>query len=145
MKFCTLCGKEAKQKEFCQHCGDKLGINNLVNKPQVKQSSAGSKKRKILLGIVLALIIIVFAVFKVGESYTDKFNQLSRFEENLNQGNVKELVALLESSDPTLEVTDKNIISLLTYLKENLDEKETLISHLRETASSIGMTQQVQK
>ncbi|WLR61537.1 zinc ribbon domain-containing protein [Guptibacillus hwajinpoensis] len=143
MKFCTSCGKEAKDKEFCQHCGAKLGSNNLMNKPQVKPSPAGSKKRKILLGSVLALIIIVFAVFKVGESYTDKFNQLSKFEENLNQGNVKELVSLLESSDSTLEVSDKNVKSLLTYLKENPDEKETLIDHLRDTASSIDMKQQV--
>ncbi|WP_273831901.1 zinc ribbon domain-containing protein [Guptibacillus sedimenti] len=143
MKFCTSCGKEAKDKEFCQHCGAKLGSNNLVNKPEVKQSPASSKKRKILLGSILALIVIVFAVFKVGESYTDKFNQLSRFEENLNQGNVKELVSLLESSDSTLDVSDSNVKSLLTYLKENPDEKETLMNHLRETASSIDMTQQV--
>ncbi|WP_226654806.1 zinc ribbon domain-containing protein [Guptibacillus hwajinpoensis] len=143
MKFCTSCGKEAKEQEFCQHCGAKLGSNSLVNKPQVKQSPASSKKRKIILGSILALIVIVFAVFKVGESYTDRFNQLAKFEENLNQGNVKELVAFLESSDSTLDVTDKNVKSLLTYLKENPDEKETLINHLRETASSFDMPQQV--
>ena len=128
MKFCTSCGTEAKQsKEFCDQCGAKLGSNNVVNEQPVKVHPVGSRKKRIMIGSVLALLVIGFAVFKVGESYTDKFNQLSRFEENLNQGNVKDLVALLESADPTLDVTDKNVKGLLTYLKENPEEKETLI------------------
>lgn len=142
MKFCTSCGKEAKDKEFCQHCGAKLGSNNLTNEPQLKPP-VGKKKRNILLGSFLAFIVIGFVLFKVGESYTDRFNQLAKFEENLNQENVEELVASIKSSDPALDVTDKNVKSLLSYLKDNPDEKDTLMNHLRETASSFDMSPQV--
>ncbi|MCA0987024.1 zinc ribbon domain-containing protein [Guptibacillus algicola] len=141
MKFCTSCGTEVEQsKTFCIHCGAKLdGEKSTENKAR---KASRPKKKKVMLGSLLAFIIVGFILFRVGASYTDKYNQLSKFEEYLNNGNVKGLVTLLDSPDQSLKVTENNAESLVSYYNENPSEKESLITSLREAVSQNSLSLQ---
>ena len=55
MKYCSKCGKEIKEENFCPHCGESQ--NNIQNTiPQKKKKYKGS----IIMGIVYIMGIWAF-------------------------------------------------------------------------------------
>ena len=128
---------------FCNSCGAELSGVKEERTREVQNKlpsfSTLSLKTKIILGSILAILIIGFSLYKVGESYTDKTKVLENFEEHLKKGNVSELVHLLDSDDESVKIKKKNVEALLKYLKENPDEKEYLLSQLHENSNQDGI------
>lgn len=139
MKFCTSCGKKIEGSlSHCNNCG--ANLNGMESPPKkgtdLPSLSSLSLKTKLIIGSVLLLLILCVSIYKVGESITDKSNLLADFEEQLAKGDVEELVGILDSRKDSEKITKKNVQALLTYLKENPNQKESLLEHLREQAKT---------
>ncbi|WP_010676976.1 zinc ribbon domain-containing protein [Bacillus timonensis] len=142
MRFCTSCGaKKIDDTPFCNECGAKFED---VKVPQAKKAvntpgiSALSLKSKIIIGAVLAILILGFGLYKLGESMTDRTKLLASFTENLDKGDVKELVKMLDTPDESLEVTDQHVKELVEYLEEDPYLKEELIAQLTANSKAGG-------
>jgi uncharacterized membrane protein YvbJ len=137
LKFCTSCGKKIERNTpHCTGCGANIHREETLTKKETSLPSLSSLslKTKIIIGAALLFFIACISLYKVGDSLTDKSNLIADFEENLETGNVKELVSILDSRKDSEKVTKKNVQALLTYLKENPDQKEGMITQLHNNA-----------
>lgn len=145
MRFCTSCGaKKLDQTPFCNECGAKFEDikapqpGREVNVPGLK---ALSLKAKITIGVVVAILILGIGLYKLGESMTDKTKLLVSFTENLEKGDVKELVKMLDAPDESIEVKERHVKDLVEYLEEDPSLKEELIAQLRANSNAGGFKQ----
>ncbi|WGG45370.1 hypothetical protein [Rossellomorea sp. DA94] len=139
MKFCTSCGKKIEgNTPHCTSCGANISGKETLTKKETSISSFSTLtlKTKIIIGAALLFFIACISLYKVGDSLTDKSNLMADFEENLETGNIDELTRILDSRKDSEKVTKKNVQALLTYLKENPDQKDALITQLH---SSVEM------
>ncbi|CAN7190602.1 TcaA NTF2-like domain-containing protein [Rossellomorea sp. LjRoot5] len=133
MKFCTSCGKKIEgNTPHCTGCGANIKGKETLNKKEtsIPSFSTLTLKSKIIIGAALLFFITCISLYKVGDSLTNKANLLTDFEEYLETGNVDELVSILDSRKDSEKVTKKNVQALLTYLEENPDQKESMITQL---------------
>ncbi len=133
MKFCTSCGKKVQgNTSHCNSCGANIHGKETHTKrePSMPSLASLSLKTKIIIGAALLFFIACISLYKVGDSLTDKSNLMADFEEHLETGNIDELVSILDSRKDSEKVTKKNVQALLTYLKENPDQKEGMITQL---------------
>ncbi|MEH7386560.1 hypothetical protein V7147_14295 [Bacillus sp. JJ1521] len=142
MKFCTSCGaKKIDNTPFCNECGAKFEDIKVPKARKTVKSpglSALSLKTKLIIGAVLAVLILGFGLYKLGDSMTDKTKLLASFTKNLENGDVKGLVKMLDSSDESLEVTEQHVKDLVEFLKEDPYLKEELIAQLRANSKVDG-------
>ncbi|WP_078543527.1 zinc ribbon domain-containing protein [Litchfieldia alkalitelluris] len=145
MKFCTSCGaKKVDDTPFCNECGHKFEEQPVKktreNKNQIPSWSAFSLKKKLIIGGVLAILIIGFALYKVGDSLTDKTKLMASFTEHLENGDVKELTAMLDSGDESLTMTEDHVKDLIAFIKEDPYLEEEILAQLRENAKAGGFS-----
>ncbi|QHE63312.1 hypothetical protein FHE72_21720 [Rossellomorea vietnamensis] len=139
MKFCTSCGKKTEgNTPHCTGCGANISGKETLTKKEtsIPSLSTLTLKTKIIIGAALLFFVACISLYKVGDSITDKANLLTDFEEYLETGNVDELVSILDSRKDSEKVTKKNVQALLTYLKENPDQKESMITQLHNTVKT---------
>jgi uncharacterized membrane protein YvbJ len=133
VKFCTSCGKKVQgNTSHCNSCGANINGKETHTRREASMPSLASLslQTKIIIGAALLFFIACISLYKVGDSLTDKSNLMADFEEHLETGNVDELVSILDSRKDSEKVTKKNVQALLTYLKENPDQKEGMITQL---------------
>ncbi|MCR8850477.1 hypothetical protein NQ095_18830 [Rossellomorea sp. SC111] len=133
MKFCTSCGKKVQgNTSHCNRCGANIHGKETHTKREASMPSLASLslKTKIIIGAAILFFIACISLYKVGDTLTDKSNLMADFEEHLKTGNIDELVSILDSRKDSEKVTKKNVQALLTYLKENPDQKEDMITQL---------------
>lgn len=142
MRFCTSCGaKKIDDTPFCNECGAKfedMKVSQTRNAANTPGLGALSLKSKLIIGAVLAVLILGFGLYKFGDSMTDKSKLLATFTENLEKGDVKELVKMLDSPDESLEVTEQHVKDLVKFLEEDPYQKEELIAQLRANSKAGG-------
>ncbi|MBU9712752.1 TcaA NTF2-like domain-containing protein [Evansella tamaricis] len=164
--FCTECGAKLTTSDPPQsnQSGEKLGqaaINSSdpqqqrnndskmgepVSRSQhqpvqsAKPSKPLSKKTKILLSSVGAVLLLFFGLFKLGESLTDSDKALASFIEAVETEDVEYLVDHLKSQDENLEVTDKIVEDFLEYINENPFVKNDLMFELERAADVFNGT-----
>ena len=149
MKFCTKCGNEVtEEKLFCTYCGNDLRtkptnktepIHNAnldtiqpgeLHAPNLKLS----KKSKIIMSSFIILVILIFAIIKVGNSLSDPNKVVTRFKQDVASNNVSDLSKILYCNDPRLKVDSKNIAPLISYYKSNPANFNKIIENLNDDA-----------
>ncbi|KPL59243.1 zinc ribbon domain-containing protein [Rossellomorea vietnamensis] len=139
MEFCTSCGQKIEgNTPHCTSCGSNISGKETLTKKETSISSLSTLtlKTKIIIGAALLFFVACISLYKVGDSLTNKANLLTDFEEYLESGNVEELVSILDSRKDSEKVTKKNVQALLTYLEENPDQKESMITQLHNTVKT---------
>ncbi|RDW15344.1 zinc ribbon domain-containing protein [Oceanobacillus chungangensis] len=117
-KFCKECGGSITDSlNFCQHCGHKLEVTKEQPKEaavnRVKQPRKYTKKQKIVMSSIAALLIIFAGFYIWGKSYTSPENTAERFVTALKDKDskaVQDLTILNGSSISKAEA--KALISL---------------------------------
>ncbi|MFA9558135.1 zinc ribbon domain-containing protein [Evansella sp. AB-rgal1] len=145
MEFCTNCGtKLDKGSPFCTECGAKMSTNqkssrtNTGSKPATVTLPSFSRKTKIIVSSVIALMLVVFGAYKLGESVTDKNKVFGAFIDAIESGDTDFLAANLFSADDSMEVTEETVQGLLTYFQEYPYAKEELVYELERVSRSSG-------
>ncbi|MCH1627841.1 zinc ribbon domain-containing protein [Ferdinandcohnia quinoae] len=103
---------------------------------QTQPSIKITKKTKIIASIIAAVVVLLFAGYKVGGIFVDKERTIDKFEEALNKKDKKALVGLLSSEDSDLKINEKNIGGLVEYIDKNPDVKHDIIDELRDQSES---------
>jgi|GEM_PF-4970198 len=144
MRYCSHCGRDIKEKaNFCEHCGTDLR----KNQPEVPAETStaasdkgalgkfsGLSKRTKLIGAGVALLLILFAGYKLMQPNRSPDEVAERFEKALEGQDAAEMASLLFSEDTDFEITDAGIEKLIAYLNENEDEKKNMLSSLKQQA-----------
>ncbi|MFT4414735.1 zinc ribbon domain-containing protein [Fredinandcohnia humi] len=95
-----------------------------------------TKKQAIIASIVAAVVILLFAGYKIGDVATDKERVIETFETALDQKDEKALVDLLSSDDKELKITEKSIASFIDYLDKNPREEKKILEGLRDQSEA---------
>lgn len=139
MNFCNNCGaKVERSKIFCNNCGERVKQKNIKSNKGSDTTPHLSKRMRVTIVSLVALLLIGFVLYKVGDTHTSSTKKMDRFEKYLNEGNVKGLTDLLEPPSNSFKISEKNVKSLLTYLNENPEEKEAVLSQLRESVTPLS-------
>lgn len=148
-KFCPKCGAKCQENEkFCHKCGCNLkeqqfsGETNYQaqhSNSKMKMKQPMSKKKKIgLIGLGI-IVVIIITFFAWGNHYYSATNQIDRMIQLLSNPN-KDASEVVETSDPNLKVTSKNIKPLQKYFSDNKDELDTLVKKLRNGSDFHGIS-----
>ncbi|MFP7495254.1 zinc-ribbon domain-containing protein [Terribacillus saccharophilus] len=141
MNYCKECGKELKpDAQFCNNCGTSITSSPT---PQRQQQPAPkkkmSKKNKIILASVIAVLVILFAGYKTGEAMTSKEKVIDKFETALAEKDAKKLAKILSTDDKDLTITEDSVKSLITYYDEHPEDLDYLISDMKsQTEESVA-------
>lgn len=96
-----------------------------------------TKKTKILIGSIVAIIVILIVAFKVGESMNSPVKTAEKFKEALNDEDTAEINKLLKADHDDLEIDDDSIDAMLEYLDDNKDVKDEVTEHLDNQADRL--------
>ncbi|MFV8826512.1 zinc ribbon domain-containing protein [Alkalihalobacterium sp. APHAB7] len=152
MKFCRECGTSLhSDATFCQECGEKVvqpqnnDINevpeshhesssnkpfNPVNKDPKKPPIQWTKKNKVIASIVGACVVLLFIVFQIGSTLTDKDRLISNLSEAILDKDSETIMGMLSSDDPRLEITEAGVASILEFLAANPSYYSSLMESL---------------
>ena len=137
--FCEKCGaKNDSSSNFCEKCGAKLDkevketkkttskkTNSKKSEPVIeKKTSSLSKKQKLIGGIVLAVIVVCFAVYKIGEKLTGIESVASKAFEQLSSKKTIDKKYLSVSLD-----SDGYFVSLEDQIEKVLDDKDIALKY----------------
>ena len=135
MKYCRNCGKELKaEARFCNACGtpvDKQPEKETTEPKAGSQRQPMSPKKKKWIIIGAAAIILLFAVYKIGDILLSKDRLIDQFEDALYEQDEKEIAKLLHSDDKKLEINKDTVSAFVKYYKENPDEIKETVELLR--------------
>lgn len=154
MKFCRNCGKElAEDIKFCKHCGqattkteatkqvpeeakhtDTNSVQQESSSPQqvTKEPVKLSKKSKLLMSVIGALIVLLFIGYKVGDSITSYEKIVDNFEEAMIDKDAKKVAKMLVADTKNLKVDKDTVTGFIDYYTNNPSEMNGLFSHLKE-------------
>lgn len=154
MKFCRNCGEEIKKDaKFCKYCGynfepenqgdqeEKIHKESSLKEEETNKSTPAekpkeqikmSKKNKILIGIVSAIIIFLFIGYKVGDSLTSHAKTVEKFETALIEKDAKTLGNLLTSEAKDLKINKDTVKGFIDYYTNNPSEMNGLFNHLKQ-------------
>lgn len=155
MKFCRNCGEELTEGiKFCKECGhtveetdqnqttteasptkNQTEVKSAQPEQPKKQSAPMSKKTKIILSVVGALIVLLFAGFKIGESLTSYEKVVDKFEEALIEKDEKKIANMLVAETKNLSIDKDSVKGFIDYYQDNPSEMNNLITHLRQQGS----------
>lgn len=145
MKACEKCGNEVKENnKFCEKCGAPVTGDIISKKVSLKKQSEPkqpkpkqeadeklNKKKKVLAGIVILILIFLFTTYKIGESITGKDKVIDKFMTAISEKNITELQKIIKSSDSRLEINEENLRPLIAYIDENPSYFEQLSKYMR--------------
>lgn len=96
-----------------------------------------STAKKVIIGIVAGVIILCIAAFQIGASITSKDKVIEKFNTALKNGDSKQLVSMLKSSDSKVEINEKNVKSLLNYLKKDPTYITDLMNSIKDQSENL--------
>ena len=96
-----------------------------------------TKKTKILIGSIAAIIVILIVAFKVGESMYSPVKTAEKFNQALEDEDTSEINKLLKADHDDLDIDDDSIDSMLEYLDDNKDVRDEIIEHLEGQAERL--------
>ena len=127
--YCSECGaKNEKDALFCEECGAKLEQPKEDKAPKKKTSKKKStkklnKKQWIIIGIMIAVVVILFIVFQVLKTQTSPSKIVENYIEAINNKDYEKLY------DYANYTGDQTFISKKAYteaVKEKLEGKSTI-------------------
>jgi uncharacterized membrane protein YvbJ len=130
VKVCINCGMENEATAtVCNSCGDDLPKELPPKKPFVLN---GRFPKKLLIPIAsIAVLLIAIGIYAgIASSNAKPLRVVELFEDAIVEGNVKQVMKLIEPGDPLLKIDETTAQQLITYYKENpstfSDEMEQL-------------------
>ncbi|PAD20127.1 hypothetical protein CHH64_15410 [Terribacillus saccharophilus] len=141
MKFCKECGKELKPSaQFCNNCGTNVsGTSTPQRQQQTAPKKKMSKKNKIILASVIAVLIILFAGYKTGEAMTSKEKVIDKFETALAEKDANKLAKILTTDDKELTINENSVKGLIKFYNENPEKLDILVADMRrQTEESVA-------
>lgn len=133
---CPNCGKENQATaRFCEFCGENLQGNRAQetkSEPSkfVLAYRAHKKLYNILLIAVLTLLVVGVGLYKYGENYYSKENQIKRYEDLLAENDPEKLADTVVSSDKNFKPTAENLGAFTSYMKDNQDYSSYISKNL---------------
>lgn len=146
-KFCTNCGtKVEKHYRVCTHCGKQFtNVQNNYNHRQEAVGAGGASSqniqeikgtpvfntrstqqrphtsliKKLSLAIGVFIVIFLLGGYYLGSTLTSKENVIQKFEEALKEQDTTELARIVDSNDPNLKISEKNLFPFISYIEEN--------------------------
>ncbi|MEH7075967.1 zinc ribbon domain-containing protein [Neobacillus drentensis] len=143
-KFCTECGTKVEKNSFvCTTCGKQFanvqdaydqrqegmamgGISSssfqelkkrpLIDTRSTKQTSQTKKASLIIGGI---LVVLLLGGYFLGSTLTSKEKVIQKFEEALKERDATALAGIVDSTDPNLTITEKNLYPFLSYIEDH--------------------------
>ncbi len=127
--YCSECGaKNEKDALFCEECGAKLEQPKEEKTPKKKTQKKKNtkklnKKQWIIIGIIIAVVVILFVVFQVLKTQTSPSKIVENYIEAINNKDYEKLY------DYANYTGDQTFISKKAYteaVKEKLEGKSTI-------------------
>ncbi|MBM7551679.1 zinc ribbon domain-containing protein [Thalassobacillus pellis] len=129
MKFCKECGEKITgENKFCKGCG--APIQGSGQASIRKQKKPMPKKQKLWIGGLVAGLIILFGLYKVGAYYTSGERLVGAFREAVEDQDATKVAELLMYQNSDKEVTKEEAEAFLTYIDSSPMEKEFMLSSL---------------
>lgn len=104
----------------------------------LKSASLDKKQRNMLIGI-LAILILLFTGYKMGEKHFSKENQITAFTSAIAENKANKVQKFLTSDDDKLKITRTGAEAFLAYFKENGSELKSLKDNLKNDSSYLGV------
>lgn len=123
MKNCKQCGHPMKDgASFCPECGSPVSAA-LTGNTNTHQTQKGrkrlTKQQKIMTAAVAIVAILLFAFYQIGANLTSKEKAIDNLQQAIAEKDEKALAKLIMSDDPRLEITEKNLAGLISYMDKN--------------------------
>ncbi|WP_423188958.1 zinc ribbon domain-containing protein [Alkalibacterium sp. f15] len=137
MFFCEECGSKLEEgSKFCEECGttvENISDPNKTASSSPKQTTKVvlTKTQKIVLGMAVGLGVMSFAGYKIGENVFSQENQKENLIEVLSSNDPEALAGILKTDDPNFEIDAETIAPFVTYLEENPNYLNSLVSELQ--------------
>lgn len=132
MIFCTHCGsKQQEDMSFCQDCGKALVIDNTPSPQRTQKQGLTTKQKKQLLGIIGASVL-VFGIYKGGETLADGTKTAESFREAVMEKDADRVLSHLTARDADVELTEKHAKDLIDYYHGDSPAMNHLSNYLEE-------------
>lgn len=151
MQYCKECGKKLKEgAQFCNDCGAKIG-SSTPNQPVSTSSLATtpkkpmSKKQKLTFIIAGLAAVLLFGLYKLGESLTSNERLITKFEEAVLENDEKALAKVLSSNNKKLVIDEKSVKGLIKYYKENPEIADETFESLKRQANILDAAEKAKQ
>ncbi|WP_280770662.1 TcaA 3rd/4th domain-containing protein [Salipaludibacillus daqingensis] len=152
MKFCTTCGTERDPNSlFCQECGTKYESTSsgtkpdeINQKPVTKQTPSPpatpqpiklTKKQKQIFVGVAAVCLLIFGLFKVGESLTDGKKVAAGFRDAVVEQDANTVLDYLTAENWDGELTEDHANEIISYFHSDTMTLGTFEQYIDEQIS----------
>ncbi|MEK2535939.1 zinc-ribbon domain-containing protein [Tetragenococcus halophilus] len=135
--ICPNCGKENQTTaRFCESCGTSLQASSKAKEKQElsKVLTAYYKHKKLyntLLAGLVVLLIVSVGLYKYGEHYYSKEQQIERYQKVLAKNDPEELAETVVSSDKNFKPKADNLSTFTNYTKDNKDYSNYISENLQ--------------
>lgn len=131
-KFCPACGKTTATESAIQ-------LQKITNPQIIPAKQPMSKKRKIVLGIVLAICCIMVGGYLTAKNFYSLENQQKRLVEIVKNKDVNQMKKNTISADPNYTITKEELKKYFDYYNQP-EHKEAFSLLLGELGSDDGNT-----
>lgn len=138
-KFCKECGHALKDNaQFCPECGTPVHVHS--SPPKEKKDSVitkfkrASKKQKIIILSMAALIILLIGAYQVGAMLTDKDRLIEQFEQAFSDQDAKAMEQLLTAGDDRMEITEAKVQSFIDMIEDTPSAQRYFVDALKDQA-----------
>ncbi|MGE7218033.1 TcaA 3rd/4th domain-containing protein [Priestia koreensis] len=140
MAYCKSCGKESKgNKSFCTHCGgaiEQKATSNDSESSVVKTRQSIKTGTKVVVASCVVLLGLGFGGYKYVEAKNSPDKIADKFISAVNKNDAQQVMALLNNSQDSHNISDQEAKSFIKYLKNNPDIWAETSKHLREEAQN---------
>jgi uncharacterized membrane protein YvbJ len=151
MQYCKECGRKLKEgAQFCNDCGAKIG-SNTPNQPASTSSMPTSpkkpmsKKQKLSFIIAGVAVVLLFGLYKLGESLTSNERLITKFEEAVLENDEKALAKVLSSNNKKLVIDEKSVKGLINYYKKNPEIADETFDSLKRQANILDAAEKAKQ
>lgn len=154
-QFCKECGKEAnKEHHFCLHCGTTLTkvhheatsestepvepIDPTEPKVPKKPKEPMSKRKKILWGSVIGLLIALFSLHTWAQSYFSPASTKERFDTAITEADAKKLTKIVVHEDGT-SIHEQEAKAFLELIKAEGKQQTKELTIVAKNGKFIGL------
>ncbi|WP_315906921.1 TcaA 3rd/4th domain-containing protein, partial [Priestia koreensis] len=134
------CGKESKgNKSFCTHCGgaiEQKATSNDSESSVVKTRQSIKTGTKVVVASCVVLLGLGFGGYKYVEAKNSPDKIADKFISAVNKNDAQQVMALLNNSQDSHNISDQEAKSFIKYLKNNPDIWAETSKHLREEAQN---------
>ncbi|MFS0783781.1 zinc ribbon domain-containing protein [Bacillus sp. 1P06AnD] len=146
MRYCKECGHPLKpEAQFCGECGAPVSEKSAVDSAGRQAEKAEivstkkpmTKKQKTAWIAGIAAVVVLFALYKVGDYFFSEEYAINHFEDALVAKDGKKVAKWLSTDDKKLTINEKSVKGFITYYKENPEQVNETVQALKRQAEEM--------